>query len=571
LAKKGFFYQGDLRGLKAAESCGEKFFMNMTRRYIGVATILMFAILFAAEAVTGCKLFAASGSVTRDSITILAKNRDLYGESAKRQRIWYSPRATHSEEDTIHFRDISIPQCSLTYKFVATNSYVQDQTTGYGINEHGLAIISHDMDSWDDGSSGTEYFHDQDYVTLVLARCQSTSEAIDLFNDVILPHGINPEAYLIADPNGLWLLETTGHNYVAKPIMDDVVSSRQKRYNIRTEWSDPGNRHNLDLLANAAAHGCDTTCLDFAECFGNLSPGVIDPDLLALKERGNIVVQDMRELLRDKAVGGTVSACVFPVRPEKDAAFFSFMWDSRANPKYGNVFLPFWMAITDSALPQHYVSWPLDDPDCAWSMFTEIVEDSTLRAAAEPIWQNLQAELDAEFDSVENALLGYLNADDTLGLRAYVDQYVFGELDSAYDQAVDIIQKAGVPLPVVDLTAIKAAEHLMLQWSAVTLDSLGSPVTVDRYYVFREKDILSKPGVQPFDSTDVCWYLDTTGVVGDPTVAHRYWLVAAAGCRQSSSSAQVGAFDRSLNASRRSQLFSNDHWSFSLDKGPQIW
>jgi hypothetical protein len=27
---------------------------------------------------------------------------------------------------------------------------VKDQTAGYGINEYGLAIISHDMDSWDD-------------------------------------------------------------------------------------------------------------------------------------------------------------------------------------------------------------------------------------------------------------------------------------------------------------------------------------------------------------------------------------------------------------------------------------
>ncbi|MFC1683590.1 C69 family dipeptidase [Candidatus Zixiibacteriota bacterium] len=299
-----------------------------------------------------CQLFAASGNVTRDSITILAKVRDLY--SHKEQRIWRSPRETHSPGDTIHFRKISVPQCSLTHKFIATNSIVEDQTAGYGINDHGLAIISHDMDSWDDDSLGVEYFYDQDYVALALARCQTAAEAIDLFEDVILPGGINAETYFLADPSGIWLMETSGRNFVAKLIDDDVASSRFKQYTIRTEWSDSGNRYNSDILANAAAHGCDTSALDFADCFGNPPPGATDPDLVALKNRGEITVEDMRSLLRDKAYSATVSACVIPVRPDKDPTYFSMMWDSRADPEYGNVFLPLWVAIDSSALPWHY-------------------------------------------------------------------------------------------------------------------------------------------------------------------------------------------------------------------------
>lgn|GEM_PF-1868685 len=495
-----------------------------------------------------CQLFAASGSVTRDSITILAKCRDLY--SSKEQRFWLSPRTIHDPGDSIHFRKISIPQCSLTYKFIATNSYVMDHTTGYGVNEHGLAIISHDMDSWDDDNLGTRYFYDQDYVALALARCRTTGEAMDLFEELILPEGINAETYLMADTAGLWLMETTGYNYTAKPVRDDVVSARLKKFNIRTEWDQPGHRHSPGLLAAAAAHGCDTTDLDFAVCFSNRVPGVTDPDLQALKDSGDITVADMRQLLMDKAYDATVSACVIPVRTGKDPRFFGMIWDSRADPEYGNVFLPLWLAIGETALPWHYTSWPPQDCDCAWNKFSKITWDPVKYTAAEPIWTAWQAGLDGDFETVETVLQGYLDAGDTLGLRSYIDGYVYGILDSAYDQAVEIIEKAGVPLPVTDLRAGKAGEDLMLEWSAVTLDRLGHPVTVDAYYIFREWETLSRPGVQPFDTIASCWYLDTTGVVGDTVKSCRYWLQAVAGGKPSGNSSRVGEFDLQLLADK---------------------
>lgn len=511
-----------------------------------IIAITLCSFLKDAHAAQECQLFAATGDVTKDSVSILAKEREIYWR--KEQRMWYSPRSTHGLEDSIHFRNISIPQCSLTYKFIATNSIVEDQTTGYGINEYGLSFISHDMDSWDDDSLGTEFFHDQDYVALALARCKSSSEAIDLFEDLILPHGINAETYLIADPTGLWLLETTGFNYVAKPVFDNVASSKYQQYNVRTEWSDTGNRHSADLLANAQTHGCSTNPLDFAVCFGNRPPAVTDPDLLALKEGGNITVEDMRELVRDKAHSGTVSACVIPVRPDKDPAYFAFMWDSRADPEYGNVFLPFWIAISEDALPQHYTSWPLDDPDCAWNKFNKITKVSALRDAARPIWQALQAELDAEFDAVEATMQTYLDSNDVAGLQAYIDGYVFGELDGAYEKALEVIDNAGVPVAVSDIAAILAEQALMLEWSAVTVDKLGNPVTVDHYYVYREVEPSSKPGIQPFDTTAVDFYVDESGVIGDPGTQYHYWITAVAGSKKSGPSGKVGEFDRQLSA-----------------------
>ena len=507
----------------------------------------LFSVLSAASPAFGCKLFAATGTVIAESIAILAKDRDLYGGSTRRQRIWYSPRATHEEGESIEFRHVTIDQCSLTYKFLATNSYVKDQTAGYGINEYGLAVISHDMDSWDDDNLGTEYFHDQDYVALVLARCRSGSEAVDLFQELVLPNGINAETYFIADPETLWLLETTGFNYVAKPISHDVISSQGKQFTIRTEWNDAGNRYNPDILTKAHAHGCDTTAFDFAQCFGNRPPGSCDPDLLALKDRGDITVEDMRALVSDKAVvDGTVSACVIPVRPDKDAAYFSFMWDSRAKPKYGNVFLPYWIAITDLALPEHYTSWPSDDPDCAWNKFSEIAENSTLREIARPIWQTWQAELYAEFDTVEAVMQTYVDSNDISGLQEYIDEYVYGQLDSAYSRAKDIINRVGVPEKIQELTISLTGQDLTLMWTAVTVDTLGKPLVVDFYRVYRDTDAFFQPSLSPFDSTAGLSYVDTSGVVGDCEVHYHYAVKAVCGGRESGISKKVGEFDRTL-------------------------
>jgi len=513
-----------------------------------LATVLLFLFCFPhSRNAVACHLFGASGDVTADSITMIAKTRDTSNLDRRKQRVWYSPRMAYEEGEVIEFRDITIDQTDTTYKFIATNSYVEDQTAGYGINEYGVVIVSHDLKSWDDDNLGAEYFHDQDYVALVLARCKNASQAIDLFDDLILPHGINAESYLIADLAGLWLMETTGFNYVAKPIADDVVSSKENKYTIRTDWNDPGNRYNADILINAHAHGCDTTSLDFAECFGSLSPGSCDSVLLALKDRGNIVVQDMRVLLRDRAIDNkTGSACVIPVRPDKDARYFSMMWDSRANPKYGNVFLPFWMAIADTALPGHYTSWPAGDPDCAWNLFSEIVNDPALRSIAEPIWQALQAELDDEFDPVETNMQTYLDSSDLLSLQEYIDSYVYEELDDAYDLAADIIDGDLVPERIADLTVTLSGENLVLQWSPVTVDTNGYPLEMDRYLICRDTVAHFDPGSVPTDSTVNAIYEDTSGVVGDIERHHYYVVKAVSRGKESAASGEVGEFDRGL-------------------------
>jgi hypothetical protein len=101
------------------------------------------------------------------------------------------------------------------------------------------------------------------------------------------------------------------------------------------------------------------------------------------------------------------------------------------------------------------------------------------------------------------------------------------------------------PEAVDDLTATLSLTDIVLQWSAVTVDTSGAPLVVDIYRVYRDTLPDFTPGA-PIDSTVGVLFVDDTGVVGD-TEKHYYYLVTAvAGGEESAPSTEVGEFDRSL-------------------------
>jgi hypothetical protein len=251
----------------------------------------------------------------------------------------------------------------------------------------------------------------------------------------------------LADPNELWLLETSGHNWVAKPIINDVVSTTSE-YTIGTDWDDPGNLYNSDILVNAAAHGCETDPLNWAECFGNDSPAMYTLEIRELKARGDITVEDMRVLVQHRAA--TDEAIVGLTRPHKDQAYYTVIWDSRADPHYGNIFIPRWIAMDANALPEHYTSWVPQDPEAAHLIFKTIVDDYELRERARLIWQALQSQLYDEFSTVEARMQEYIDEGDFAGLQMYINGYIYETSENAYNQALEIIGTVDIPdFPVI--------------------------------------------------------------------------------------------------------------------------
>jgi agmatine/peptidylarginine deiminase len=103
------------------------------------------------------------------------------------------------------------------------------------------------------------------------------------------------------------------------------------------------------------------------------------------------------------------------------------------------------------------------------------------------------------------------------------------------------------PVPVADLTIDLSAGDLLLEWSPVTIDGYGNPVTIDHYYIYRDTAAFFGPGSDPFDSTAATSYLDGSGVTGDTGTNYYYAVTAVSGGKESVHSGACGEFDRAVN------------------------
>jgi hypothetical protein len=113
----------------------------------------------------------------------------------------------------------------------------------------------------------------------------------------------------------------------------------------------------------------------------------------------------------------------------------------------------------------------------------------------------------------------------------------------------DVLVPAG-PIPPEWISDLRAtlSGNIDLNWSPVTIDTTGNPVTVNYYVIYRDtiSDFLSSSANSLDVSLDTA-YEDTTAGTGNPSVSH-FYLVRAVDCNDTKSedSNRVGEFDREL-------------------------
>jgi hypothetical protein len=120
--------------------------------------------------------------------------------------------------------------------------------------------------------------------------------------------------------------------------------------------------------------------------------------------------------------------------------------------------------------------------------------------------------------------------------------------DVDQSDAAFTIQNAGQPAAVADLTATLSSNVIHLTWSAVTEDTSGAPITVDRYVIYRNADPeFIASALDSIASTGGTSYDDATPALKNITEHHFYVIKAVdAQGRKSSDSNKVGEFDREL-------------------------
>ena len=171
---------------------------------------------------SSCDTLVALGPYTRDGHTLFAKNSDR--PPTECQPLFQAPRTRHPVGATVHCQYLTIPQVPETLALLGSRPW---WLWGFehGVNECRVAIGNEALHTRD--ALGDCGLLGMDLVRLGLERGRSAGEAKQVITDLVEQYGQGGNAtygtarryhnsFLIADPDEAWVLETSGHHWVAR-------------------------------------------------------------------------------------------------------------------------------------------------------------------------------------------------------------------------------------------------------------------------------------------------------------------------------------------------------------------
>ena len=181
-----------------------------------------------------CTTFMAQGTALKSGKgTIISKNRDQ--SAATLSEIGLQEKSRHTSDEVYQAAYIDIPQVTETYKFIGSRTAGR-WGYGMGINEFQVSVSDNDSTSRDmlEFKKG---LHDNDVVRLVLERAKTAREGVDVVTKLVEKYGQawNGIMFEIGDPNELWIVEVTGHRWVAKRYVN-TITARSNQYQIGDDY-----------------------------------------------------------------------------------------------------------------------------------------------------------------------------------------------------------------------------------------------------------------------------------------------------------------------------------------------
>ena len=269
-----------------------------------------------APLVPSCDTMVVLASHTRAGATILAKNSDRSPYEC--QPLAQSPHRIHPEGATVHCQYLEIPQVPETAAVIGSRPF---WLWGFehGLNEYGVAIGNEAVLTREllpsTGLLG------MDLVRLGLERSRTAREASGIIGSLIERWGQGGSAqydidfrycggFIIADHAEAYVLESSGRQWIARPVEDRACISN--RFTV-----DTGSLGSADVESYARARGwCDgESSFDFAATYSSRNAGKDKADPLHARGRlarsielvsrnGRRTFREMLAILRDHGASG---------------------------------------------------------------------------------------------------------------------------------------------------------------------------------------------------------------------------------------------------------------------------
>lgn len=193
--------------------------------------------------VFSCDTMVALGNSTRSGNLIFAKNSDRPLTEA--QPLVVYPASDHEPDEKVRCTYIEIPQAAHTYRVLGSKPF---WIWGFehGMNEHHVvigneAVWAREPEEKEDGLLG------MDLLRLGLERGKTAYEALHVITGLLEQYGQGGNAalgmehrynnaFLIADENEAWILDTCGRRWVARKVKD--VAGISNCYSTEEQWDE---------------------------------------------------------------------------------------------------------------------------------------------------------------------------------------------------------------------------------------------------------------------------------------------------------------------------------------------
>lgn len=182
-----------------------------------------------------------------DTLCVIGSGRTLFGKNSDRPVAEAQVVEAHDRRaggGTVHTQYLELPDPGAAALLASRPTWLWGLE--HGINEHRVAIGNEKVWTVDDPHAVAPALLGMDLVRLGLERGRSADEAFDVITTLLAQHGQGgsgePEAdepywssFLVADPRGAWVLETSAQTWAARPVEHGAAISN--RISLGTDWT----------------------------------------------------------------------------------------------------------------------------------------------------------------------------------------------------------------------------------------------------------------------------------------------------------------------------------------------